>query len=69
MKTRFDTWLRAIGLIVFALVAAAAIASAIRTASWTPVVSVAWLPAVLVAAYSRPRGRCWRRRGKTGLAE
>lgn len=69
MKTRFDTWIRGIGLLVFALVAGAAIAAAVRTASWTPVLNVAWLPAVLVAAYSRPAGRCWRRRERTGLTE
>lgn len=69
MKAQFGTWIRGIGLVAVALVAGAGIASAVRTASWTPIVTLGWLPAVLVAAYSRPRGRCWRQHGRTGLPE
>jgi hypothetical protein len=69
MKAHFDTWIRRIGLIVVAGVAGVTIASAIRTDSWAPVVTLGWLPAVLVAVYSKPGARCWRRRGATGLPE
>ena len=69
MKSRFDTWTRRITVLVVALVAAASIAAAVRTASWAPIAETAWLPAVLVSAYSRPARRCARRCGMTGFTE
>jgi hypothetical protein len=62
MNRKFDRWTRRIGLIIVAAVAATAIVNAIRLTSWAPIVMVAWLPAVIVAVYSRPSGRCGRRR-------
>ena len=44
-------WLYLIAGLAVALVAAASAAQAIRQGSWTPVVSVAWLPAVIVACW------------------
>jgi hypothetical protein len=64
MNSKFGTW-RRLGLIVLAFVAVTATATAVRRASWTPIVTVGWLPAVVVALYSRPSGRCARRRGTT----
>jgi len=61
MNSKFEVWTRRIGLIVGLAVAATAAFNAIRLASWAPIAMVAWLPAVFVAIYSRPSGRCGRR--------
>jgi hypothetical protein len=65
MKSKFEVWTRRIGLIIGAAVAATAMINAIRLDSWAPIAMVAWLPAVFVAIYSPPPGRCGRRRGTT----
>jgi hypothetical protein len=65
MKSTFELWTRRIGLVIGAAVAATAVINAIRLASWASVLMVAWLPAVFVAIYSRPSGRCGRRRRTT----
>jgi hypothetical protein len=63
MRTRPSRIFVAVTLVIAGVVAGAAIAQAIREHSWQPIVSVAWLPAVLVATLSRPaRTReCWPR--------
>jgi hypothetical protein len=65
MQRRFG-WYEWITVGLFALVAGAAIAQAISERSWEPMLTVAWLPAVLVASLStrRTRGRCWPRAGR-----
>jgi hypothetical protein len=45
-----------------AFIAIAAIAQAIRQGSWTPIVSVGWLPAVIVACWPGSYRRCLPRR-------
>ena len=65
MKSTFELWTRRIGLVIGAAVAATAVINAIRLATWAPVLMVAWLPAVFVAIYSRPPGRCGRRHSPT----
>ena len=68
MKLKFEVWTRRLGLIVGAAVVATAAINAIRLASWAPIAMVAWLPAVFVAIYSRPAGRCgrWHRTTSAG---
>jgi hypothetical protein len=41
-----------------AFVAIATVAQAIREGSWTPVISTAWLPAVIVAVWPGRDRRC-----------
>ena len=50
-------WLYLISGLAAVLVAAAAAAQAVRQGSWAPVVSVAWLPAVIIAVWPGT-GRC-----------
>jgi len=50
-------------------VAVSSIVQAVRQGSWGPVISVAWLPAIVVAVASG-RTRCQvRRDGRLGLAD
>jgi len=62
MRRRFGLY-ELVAIVAAAVVAGAAIAQAIRENSWEPILTVAWLPAVLVASLSRPQSarRCWRR--------
>ena len=62
MRRRFGLY-ELVAIVAAAVVAGAAIAQAIREHSWEPILTVAWLPAVLVASLSRPQSarRCWRR--------
>jgi hypothetical protein len=46
-----------------AFVAVAAIVQAIREGSWGPIISVGWLPAVIVASRPGSVRRCLRGRG------
>ena len=55
-------WLYLIAGLAAVLVAAASAAQAIRQGSWTPVISVAWLPAVIVACWPGSGRRCLPRR-------
>ncbi len=55
-------WLYLIAALAAALVAVASAAQAIRQNSWTPIVSVAWLPAVIVATWPGSGCRCLPRR-------
>ena len=62
MRRRFGLY-ELVAIVAAAVVAGAAIAQAIRENSWEPILTVAWLPAVLVASLSRPQSarHCWRR--------
>ena len=44
------------GLVAF--VAVSSIVQAISEGSWTPIISVGWLPAVIVASWPAARRRC-----------
>ena len=55
-------WLYLIAGLAAVFVAAASVAQAIRQDSWAPVASVAWLPAVIVAAWPGSGRRCLPRR-------
>ena len=44
-------WLYLISGLAAVFVAAASAAQAVRQGSWAPVVSVAWLPAVIIASW------------------
>jgi len=49
--------------IAVAFVAVSSVVQAIRQSSWTPIIEVGWLPAVVVATWwPGTRRRCWPRR-------
>ena len=54
-------WLYLTAALAAVFVAVASAAQAIRQGSWTPLASVAWLPAVIAAAWPGS-GRCLPRR-------
>lgn len=54
-------WLFLVSGLTAVVIAAAVAAQAIRQDSWSPVVEMGWLPAVIVASGSGSR-RCWPRR-------
>ena len=56
------TWLYAVAGVVAALVAVSAIVQSVRQQSWSPLISVSWLLAVIVATWPRARYRCLPRR-------
>jgi len=58
------TWLYAVAGVVAALVAVSAIVQAVRQQSWSPLISVGWLPAVIVATWPRAGYRCLPRRNQ-----
>ncbi len=51
-------WLYALGGLAALIVAVATAAQAIRQGSWAPIVSVGWLPAVIVASWPGAYRRC-----------
>jgi hypothetical protein len=55
-------WLYLVAGFTAVFVAAASAAQAIREGSWAPVASVAWLPAVIAAAWPGSGRRCLSRR-------
>ena len=55
-------WLYLVAGLAAVFVAVASVAQAIRQGSWAPVASVAWLPAVVVAAWPGSARRCLTRR-------
>ena len=57
MKPWARWWYGLAGLVA-AFVAVSSIVQAIRLGSWTPVVSVGWLPAVFVAVWPGTYRRC-----------
>jgi hypothetical protein len=66
MKVNRSRFSFAITLAAVAFVAVASIVDAARTDSLGPIWAVAWLPAVLVGAFYRPRSarECWGRLGR-----
>ena len=60
-------WLYVVAGLVGLIVVVSSIALAVRQGSWGPVVSMAWIPAVVVAVLPGRRRRCWpRRHGQAG---
>jgi hypothetical protein len=55
-------WLYLVSGLAALLVAAAAAAQAIRQGSWTPLLSVGWLPAAVIGVAYSGSGRCLPRR-------
>ena len=60
--TPWKRWLYLVAAVAAVFVTVATAAQAIRQGSWTPVASVAWLPAVIVAAWPGSGRRCLSRR-------
>ena len=56
-------WFYVVTGLAVAFVAVAAIVQAIREGSWGPIISVGWLPAVIVASRPGSDRRCLRGRG------
>ena len=56
-------WLYATAWLAVVFVAVSSIVLAVRQGSWTPIIAVCWVPAVVIAAWSgtRRRGRLSRR--------
>jgi hypothetical protein len=60
-------WLHLIGGLAVVFVAVSLIVQAIRQGSWAPIVSMAWIPAVIAATWPGTYRRCQpRRRGQAG---
>jgi hypothetical protein len=57
-------WLYVVGGLAVAFVAVSSIVQAISEGSWGPIVSVGWLPAVVVASWPGVGRRCLR--GRSG---
>jgi roadblock/LC7 domain-containing protein len=55
---RWARWWYGLAGLVAAFVAVSSIVQAIRLGSWTPVISVGWLPAVIVAVWPGAYRRC-----------
>ena len=51
-------WLYLIAALAAVFVAVASAAQAVRQGSWAPIVSVGWLPAVIVASWPGSYRRC-----------
>jgi hypothetical protein len=58
------TWFTVIAGLAAAFVAVSSITLAIRQDSWGPIVSVGWLPAVIVATWPATYRRCLPRRNQ-----
>lgn len=64
---KWTRWLYLIGGLAAAFVAVSTIVLAIRQGSWGPIISVGWIPAVIVATWPATYRRCLpRRRGAAG---
>jgi hypothetical protein len=61
-------WLYLLAAVAATFVAVSSVVAAVRQGSWEPVLSVGWLPAVIVATWpGNYRRRCLpRRRGQAG---
>lgn len=57
-------WLYLIAGLAAAFVAVSSVVQAVRQGSWGPVISVDWLPAVVVAAWPGTYRRCLPRRNQ-----
>ena len=56
-------WMYLVAGVAAAFVAVSVVARAIRQGSWDPIISVGWLPAVIVAMLPASYRRCRTRRG------
>jgi hypothetical protein len=66
---RWARWMQVAAGLAVGLVAVSAAVQAVREGSWGPVETVAWLPAIVVAAWPGTygaAGRCRPRRGAAG---
>lgn len=61
--TAWKRWLFAAAALAAAVVAGSSIALAVRSGSWDPVISAAWIPAVVVAIWPGAHHRCLSRGG------
>jgi hypothetical protein len=62
-------WLYLIAGLAVVLVAVSSVVQAVRQGIWGPVISVGWLPAVVVAAWPGMYRRCLpRRNGRAGVS-
>jgi hypothetical protein len=60
-------WLYVVAGLAGVFVAVSSIALAVRQGSWAPIISVGWIPAVVVAVMPGRRRRCLpRRHGQAG---
>jgi hypothetical protein len=59
---RWTRWLYLIAGLAAAFVAVSSIVQAARQGSWDPIVSVGWIPAVIVATWPAAHRRCLARR-------
>jgi len=60
-------WMRAIAALAAVFVAVSVAVQAIRQGSWGPVITVGWIPAVIVAVWPGTYRRCLpRRHGQVG---
>ncbi|HEX4659626.1 MAG TPA: hypothetical protein VH307_19745 [Streptosporangiaceae bacterium] len=60
-------WLYLIAGLAAAFVAVSSVVQAVRQGSWVPIISVGWIPAVIVAAWPGACRRCLpRRRSQAG---
>jgi hypothetical protein len=57
-------WFYVVGGLAAAFVAVSSIVQAISEGSWGPIISVGWLPAVVVASWPGLGRRCLRGRGR-----
>lgn len=55
-------WLYLLAGLAVAFVAVSSTVQAIRQGSWSPIIEVGWVPAVVVAAWPGTRRRCLPRR-------
>jgi len=55
-------WIYLVAVAAATFVAVSSISQAIRQGSWSPIVSVGWIPAVVVAAWPGAYRRCLHRR-------
>ena len=55
-------WLYLVAGVAAVFVAASSVSVAVRQGSWAPLISVAWLPAVVAAAWPGRNRRCLPRR-------
>jgi hypothetical protein len=60
----YARWFYLLAGLVVAFVAVSSIVLAISEGSWSPIVSVGWLPAVIIAVWPGARRRCLR--GRSG---
>jgi hypothetical protein len=61
--TAWKRWLFAVAALAAVVVAGSSIALAVRSGRWDPVISAAWIPAVVVAIWPGACRRCLSRGG------